>query len=67
MPIAWCVLELLPNGAQRKWRAMQKDDPTMCRIMGFKDDPRKSDSENVQLEAETIPIWRPGHPMRGGR
>jgi hypothetical protein len=36
-------------------------------FLGFKDDPRKSDSENLQLEAETIPIWRPGYPMRGGR
>ena len=59
--------KLVLNHTYRQWRAMQKDDPTMCRMMGFKDDPRKSDSENVRLEAETIPIWRPGHPMRGGR
>ena len=55
------------RGTYRQWRAMQKDDPTMCRIMRFRDDPRKRDSENVQLEAETIPIWRSGHPMRGNR
>ena len=55
------------RGTYRQWRAMQKDDPTICRMMRFKDDPRKSDNENLQLEAETIPIWRPGPPMRGGR
>ena len=59
--------KLVLNHTYRQWRAMQKDDPTMCRMMGFKDDPRKSDSENLQLGAETIPIWRPGHPMRRGR
>ena len=59
--------KLVLNHTYRQWRAMQKDDPTICRMMGFKDDPRKSDSENLQLEAETIPIWKPGHPMRGGR
>ena len=31
----------------------------------FKDDPKKSDKEHLQLEAETIPVWMPGHSMRG--
>ena len=44
---------------------MQKDDPTVCRLMGFEDDPTKSDKENLQLEAETIPVWLPGRLMRG--
>jgi transcriptional regulator with XRE-family HTH domain len=48
-----------------EWRQRQKDDPTACLIMGFKDDPTKSDKDNLQLEAETIPVWLPGHSMRG--
>jgi hypothetical protein len=31
--------------------------------MGFKDDPKKDDRENLRLTAETVPVWRPGHPM----
>jgi hypothetical protein len=44
---------------------MQKEDPEACRLMGFKDDPRKRDSENLRLEAETVPVWMPGRSMRG--
>jgi DNA-binding XRE family transcriptional regulator len=50
-----------------QWRQMQEDDPTGCRLMGFVDDPAKSDKENLQLEAETIPVWLPGRPMRGSQ
>lgn len=57
--------KLVLNHTYRQWRTMQKEDPAMCRQMRFKDDPRKSDNENLSLEMETVPIWRPGHPMRG--
>jgi len=53
------------NHSYGQWRKLQKDDPAMCRMMGFKDDPRKGDEEYLRLEMETIPHWRPGHPMRG--
>jgi hypothetical protein len=44
---------------------MQKEDPTVCRLMGFDDDPTKSDQQNLRLEADTIPVWLPGYSMRG--
>jgi transcriptional regulator with XRE-family HTH domain len=47
-----------------EWRAMQKTDPEACRFMGFKDNPKKGDEESLRLEAETVPIWWPGRPMR---
>ena len=50
-----------------EWRRMQSEDPGVCRMMGFKDDPRKSDQEELRLEVETVPLWRPGHPMRAPR
>ena len=50
-----------------EWRRMGREDPAVCRMMGFKDDPRKSDQEELRLEAETVPLWRPGHSMRGPR
>ena len=46
---------------------MQKEDPTTCRLMRFQDDPKKSDNENLSLEMETVPLWKPGHPMRAPR
>jgi transcriptional regulator with XRE-family HTH domain len=48
-----------------EWRRMQKEDAGACRLMGFTEDAAKSDKENLRLEAETVPIWRPGHSMRG--
>ncbi|MEI8045458.1 MAG: helix-turn-helix transcriptional regulator [Verrucomicrobiota bacterium] len=57
--------KLVINHTYGQWRQMQKDNPAACRLMGFKDDPTKSDKENLQLEAETIPVWQPGHSMRG--
>jgi transcriptional regulator with XRE-family HTH domain len=53
------------NHTYAQWRRMQKEDPAMCRMMGFKDDPQKSDQENLRLEMEAVPLWRPGHSMRG--
>jgi transcriptional regulator with XRE-family HTH domain len=57
--------KLVLNHTYGQWRTMPQEDPAMCRQMRFKDDPRKSDNENLRLEMETVPIWRPGHPMRG--
>jgi transcriptional regulator with XRE-family HTH domain len=48
-----------------QWRAMQKEDPKVLRLMGFKDNPRKDENEELCLETDTLPIWSPGHPMRG--
>jgi transcriptional regulator with XRE-family HTH domain len=58
--------KLVINHTYREWRRMQKEDPAACRVMGFKDDSRKGDGENLRLETETVPMWRPGYPMRGG-
>jgi transcriptional regulator with XRE-family HTH domain len=57
--------KLVLNHTYGQWRRMQQEDPTVCRLMGFKDDPAKRDKENLRLEAETIPEWLPGHSMRG--
>lgn len=43
---------------------MQQADPAMCRMMRFKDDPRKGDHEYLRLEMDLVPLWRPGHSMR---
>ena len=48
-----------------QWRTMQKEDPTVCRAMGFKDDPRKPAGESLTLKMVTVPVWTPGYPMRG--
>jgi transcriptional regulator with XRE-family HTH domain len=48
-----------------QWRRMQKEDPAMCRAMGFRNDPRKPDGESLTLEIVTVPVWTPGYPMRG--
>jgi hypothetical protein len=57
--------KLVLNHTYGQWRRMQKEDPAACRMMGFKDDPRKGEGENLRLEMETVPAWRPGYPMRG--
>jgi transcriptional regulator with XRE-family HTH domain len=57
--------KLAINHTYGQWRRMQKEDPAACRMMGFKDDPQKGDGENLRLEVETVPSWRPGYPMRG--
>ena len=59
--------KLVINHTYGQWRKMKKDDPTVCRLMGFEDDPTKSERENLQLEAETIPVWMPGRLMRGSQ
>jgi transcriptional regulator with XRE-family HTH domain len=49
-----------------EWRRMQKEDPTACKAMGFKDDKRRSDGETLKLTREFVPPWAPGRSMRGG-
>jgi transcriptional regulator with XRE-family HTH domain len=48
----------------KQWRINQREDPEMCRLMGFKDDPKKRDDETLRLSMETVPLWRPGYAMR---
>jgi transcriptional regulator with XRE-family HTH domain len=57
--------KLALNHPYGQWRTMAKEDPAVCRAAGFKDDPRRSDQEMLRLEMETLPLWRPGHSMRG--
>jgi transcriptional regulator with XRE-family HTH domain len=59
--------KLVLNHTYGQWRTMQQEDPAMCRMMRFKDDPRKGDHENLRLEMDTVPLWRPGHSMRAPR
>jgi DNA-binding XRE family transcriptional regulator len=47
-----------------EWRRMAKEQPGVCRIWRFQDDPRKSDAESLRLEAEMSPVWKPGYDMR---
>jgi hypothetical protein len=47
-----------------EWRRMAEEDPTVCRIWKFRDDPKQSDNESLRLEVEVAPEWRPGHFMR---
>jgi hypothetical protein len=49
----------------REWRRMQREEPTIARGFGFRDDPKKHDAESLSLSTETLPLWRPGHAMRG--
>jgi transcriptional regulator with XRE-family HTH domain len=55
------------NKSYAQWREMAKADPEMARMMGFKDDPTRGGNEMLRLSLETVPVWRPGHNMRGGR
>ncbi len=52
------------NRTYRQWREMQRTDPVMCRKLGFKDNPRKKESEYLRLNLETVPAWAPGRSMR---
>ena len=56
--------EVVLTKTYREWRRMQQEDPTLCRAMGFEDEPKKEDKETLRLSLETIPLWRPGHSMR---
>jgi DNA-binding transcriptional regulator YiaG len=57
-------LELTKSYAE--WREMARTDPDMARVMGFKDEPERDGKETLRLTLETVPIWKPGHSMRGG-
>ncbi len=47
------------------WREMAKTDPTMARLFGFKDNPKKGDQEMLELTIkDTVPEWIPGESMR---
>ncbi|MGZ5519222.1 MAG: helix-turn-helix transcriptional regulator [Limisphaerales bacterium] len=47
----------------RAWRAMAKGDPVALKAVGFKDDKRKADTDNLRLELEVVPEWAPGRSM----
>ena len=53
------------NKSYREWREMQKEDPDICRAMGFKDNPKKPANAYLELSMDTVPLWQPGLPMRG--
>lgn len=55
------------NKTYGQWREMARVDPEMTRKFGFKDDPEREGREALTLSLETIPVWMPGHSMRGGR
>ena len=55
------------NKSYAQWREMKRTDPDVARQMGFKDDPKKGAQEMLKLSIETVPVWMPGHSMRGGR
>ena len=40
------------NHTYRQWRTMQKENPTVCRLMGFQNDPKKSDDEKLRWAAQ---------------
>jgi transcriptional regulator with XRE-family HTH domain len=48
----------------RQWRQAQKEDPAKVAALGFKDDPRKDGREELRLEGEGRPGWKPGQSMR---
>jgi transcriptional regulator with XRE-family HTH domain len=55
------------NHSYARWREMARTDPEMARKMGFKDDPKRNGNEVLRLSMETVPVWMPGHSMRGRR
>jgi hypothetical protein len=63
---AWYIYEnSVPlTKSYAEWQRMAKEQPGVCRIWRFQDDPRKSDAESLRLEAEMSPVWKPGYDMR---
>jgi len=47
-----------------EWRRLAREEPSRARAIGFKDDPRKGDEEELRLEMEVRPGWAPGRRMR---
>ena len=50
-----------------EWRRMYRGDPAALKAAGFKDNPRKKDSEELRLEMEAAPGWAPGRSMTAPR
>ena len=50
-----------------QWREMAKTDPDMARMCGFEDDPKRGGKDRLRLKLETVPLWRPGQEMGGGK
>ena len=59
--------KLTLNKSYAQWREMAGSDPDMARKMGFRDDPARDGKEMLSLSLETVPLWKPGFNMRGGR
>jgi transcriptional regulator with XRE-family HTH domain len=51
----------------REWRRKQKEEPSICRWFGFKDDARKADGDGLTLSTTVFPTWRPGWSMSGSK
>ena len=47
------------------WRAQHKEAPAVYEAVGFKDDPTKSDDEELFVGHKAVPDWTPGACMRG--
>jgi hypothetical protein len=47
-----------------QWRALVGGKKEEARLSGFKDDPKKSDAEELRLEVKAIPGWSPGRSMQ---
>ena len=50
-----------------QWREMAKELPHTARMWGFKDNPKKDDTESLTLGMTFFPVWVPGWDMRGGK
>lgn len=48
-----------------QWRIMHQQSPTALAAVGFHDDPRKRDDEELFLGREALPEWTPGGCMTG--
>ena len=48
-----------------EWRAAYKESPAAFEAAGFKDDPTKSDDEELFVGHEARPDWTPGVCMKG--
>jgi len=55
------------NQSYAQWREMAKTNPALARKFGFRDNRMKGDQEALKRSLETIPVWMPGHNMRGGQ
>jgi transcriptional regulator with XRE-family HTH domain len=51
----------------REWRRMHKEDAGALEAVGFKDDPRKRNEDELRLELELAPGWAPGRSMKAPR